>query len=70
MARAAARPDRGRQAPELLVATPTEGLAEVFYGLGEALTGEGGIGIGVVYLQIALYLTPELPFALATLANA
>ena len=55
---------------DLLVATPTEGLSEAFYGLGEALAGEGGISVGAVYLQFALYLTPAQPFALATLASA
>ncbi len=54
----------------LLVSTPSEGLAEVFYGLGESLIGEGAIGVGVVYLQMALYLEPQHPFALAALANA
>jgi len=58
------------QRPELLVTTPTQGLAEVFYGLGEALTGEGGTSVGAIYLQLALYVVPEFPFALATLANA
>lgn len=56
--------------PSLLITTPRQGLAEVFYGLGEALTGEGGVSIGVLYLQMALYLDPEQPFALAALANA
>jgi tetratricopeptide (TPR) repeat protein len=56
--------------PSLLIATPTEGMAEAFYGLGEALAGEGGVSVGTVYLQFALYLTPEFPFALASLANA
>ncbi|MEO1206924.1 MAG: tetratricopeptide repeat protein [Pseudomonadota bacterium] len=54
----------------LLVKTPSEGLAEVFYGLGEALTGEGGVSIGLLYLQMALYLEPDQSFALAALANA
>ncbi|OYX99227.1 MAG: hypothetical protein B7Y80_12000 [Hyphomicrobium sp. 32-62-53] len=54
----------------LLVSTPSEGLAEVFYGLGESLIGEGAIGVGIVYLQMALYLEPQHPFALAALANA
>jgi tetratricopeptide (TPR) repeat protein len=54
----------------LLVSTPAEGLAEVFYGLGESLIGEGAVGVGIVYLQMALYLVPEHPFALAALANA
>jgi tetratricopeptide (TPR) repeat protein len=53
----------------LLVATPGQGLAEIFYGLGEALASEGGISVGAVYLQMALYLEPESPFALAALAN-
>ncbi len=56
--------------PGLLITTPTEGMAEAFYGLGEALAGEGGVSVGAVYLQFALYLTPEFPFALASLANA
>lgn len=55
---------------DLLIATPRQGLAEVFYGLGEALTGEGGVSIGVLYLQMALFLEPKQPFALAALANA
>jgi tetratricopeptide (TPR) repeat protein len=53
----------------MLIEAPVDGLAEVFYGLGEALTGEGGIGIGAIYLQMALYLRPDFPFALAALAN-
>ncbi|MEQ8824771.1 MAG: tetratricopeptide repeat protein [Filomicrobium sp.] len=55
---------------DLLVRNPNEGMAEVFYGLGEALTGEGGVSIGVLYLQMALYLEPRHPFALAALASA
>ena len=42
----------------------------MFYGLGEALTGEGGVNVGVLYLQMALYLEPDHDFALAALANA
>ena len=62
------RLEAGETVP-LLVNTVEEGLAEVFYGLGEALTGEGGISIGALYLQMALYLRPDFPFALAALAN-
>src|SRR5262249_47828850 len=56
--------------PDLLVSTPVQGLAEVFYGLGEALSGEAGVSVGAIYLQFAIYLVPDFPFALATLANA
>ena len=70
MARALEAEVDAGQRPDLLVSTPSQGLAEVFYGLGEALTGEGGTSVGAIYLQLALYVIPEFPFALATLANA
>jgi tetratricopeptide (TPR) repeat protein len=53
-----------------LVTTPAEGMAEVFYGLGELLTNEGGVGMGILYLQMALYIKPDHVFALVALANA
>ena len=53
-----------------LVGNANEGLAEVLYGLGEALAGEGGVGVGIIYLHMALYLEPRHPFALAALASA
>jgi tetratricopeptide (TPR) repeat protein len=59
-----------KEKPPLLVETPTDGLAEVFYGLGEALTGEGGVSLGTIYLQLALDAKPDHAFALAALANA
>jgi len=61
--------EAGRK-PELLITTPKQGLSEVYYGLGEALTGEGGVAVGAVYLQLALFLEPDHPFALATLGTA
>jgi tetratricopeptide (TPR) repeat protein len=54
----------------LLITTPAEGMAEVFYGLGEALTSEGGLSMGILYLQLALYAKPDHAFALAALASA
>ena len=43
----AAGADRGRRARRTCSSPrPTEGLAEAFYGLGEALTGEGGVSVG------------------------
>ncbi|HWB45164.1 MAG TPA: tetratricopeptide repeat protein [Hyphomicrobiaceae bacterium] len=55
--------------PPLLISTVNDGLAEVFYDLGEALSGEGGVSVGIIYLQFSLYLAPTQPFALAALAN-
>jgi tetratricopeptide (TPR) repeat protein len=49
--------------PSLLVTKPTQGLAEVFYAIGDALTGEDSTEIGLVYLRIALYLKPDFPLA-------
>ena len=53
-----------------MVANPTEGLAEVFYGIGDALAGEGGLDMGIIFLQFALYLEPDFPLAHAALAEA
>jgi tetratricopeptide (TPR) repeat protein len=58
------------ETPGLLAATPTDGLAEVFYGIGDALAGEGGLDMGIVFLQFALYLKPDFPLAYVALAEA
>src|SRR5262245_47593069 len=56
--------------PPLLVANPTEGLSEAFYGIGDALAGEGGLDMGIIFLQFALYLEPDFPLAQVALAEA
>ncbi len=53
----------------LLIDSPQEGAAEVLYGLGAALGRRGGQDLGLVYLQLALYLTPSHPLALLSLAD-
>ncbi len=53
-----------------IVMNASEGMAEVFYGLGEALIGEGAVAVGVLYMQMALYVEPTHQFALAALASA
>ena len=45
------------------------GAAEVLYGLGAALGRRGGEDLGLVYLQLALYLAPSKPLALLSLAD-
>jgi tetratricopeptide (TPR) repeat protein len=52
-----------------LVDTPQAGAAEALYGLGAALGRRGGEDLGLVYLQLALYLAPNQPLALLSLAD-
>jgi tetratricopeptide (TPR) repeat protein len=58
----------GKKLP-LMVDTPQAGAAEVLYGLGAALGRRGGEDLGLVYLQLALYLVPSHPLALLSLGD-
>jgi tetratricopeptide (TPR) repeat protein len=58
----------GKKLP-LLVETPQSGAAEVLYGLGSALGRRGGEDLGLIYLQLALYLVPSHPLALLSLGD-
>lgn len=49
--------------PERLVRDPAEGLAEVLYGIGDALSSEGGAELGMIYLQLAVLLKPDFDLA-------
>jgi Flp pilus assembly protein TadD len=69
MVRALQRQLQGTEVVRLLIESPEQGYSEVFYGLGEALAGEGGVSLATVYLQMSLMLRPQSPFALAALAN-
>jgi tetratricopeptide (TPR) repeat protein len=59
---------RGEKLP-LLVTTPQAGGAEALYGLGASLGRRGGEDLGLVYLQLSLYLAPGHPLALLSLAD-
>jgi tetratricopeptide (TPR) repeat protein len=52
-----------------MVRTTAAGAAEVLFGLGAALGRQGGEDIGQIYLQLAIYLDPEHPLALLSLAD-
>lgn len=69
VARALVEQLKGQERTPLLVQTAADGLSEVFYGLGEALAAEGGVSVGAIYLQMAIYLKEDQPFALSALAS-
>jgi len=52
-----------------LVDSPQAGAAEVLYGLGSVLGRRGGEDLGLIYLQLALYLVPSHPLALLSLGD-
>src|SRR5262249_39229928 len=60
--------DKGKQLPPM-VDSAQSGAAELLYGLGAALGRRGGQDLGLVYLQLALYLAPNQPLALLSLAD-
>ena len=52
-----------------LVPNAQAGAAEALYGLGASLGRRGGEDLGLVYLQLSLYLAPNHPLALLSLAD-
>jgi tetratricopeptide (TPR) repeat protein len=58
----------GKKLP-ILVDSAQAGAAEVLYGLGAALGRRGGEDLGLIYLQLALYLAPSHQLALLSLAD-
>ncbi len=58
----------GEKLPSL-VSTAQAGAAEALYGLGASLGRRGGEDLGLVYLQLSLYLAPAHPLALLSLAD-
>jgi tetratricopeptide (TPR) repeat protein len=58
----------GKKLPPL-VDSPQAGAAEALYGIGSALTHRNAEDLALVYLQLALYLAPNHPMALLSLAD-
>ena len=59
---------RGEKLPPL-VQSAQAGAAEALYGLGASLGRRGGEDLGLVYLQLSLYLEPNHALALLSLAD-
>jgi tetratricopeptide (TPR) repeat protein len=59
---------KGEKLPPL-VGSAQSGAAEALYGLGASLGRRGGEDLGLVYLQLSLYLQPDHPLALLSLAD-
>jgi tetratricopeptide (TPR) repeat protein len=59
---------RGEKLP-VLVPSAQAGAAEALYGLGASLGRRGGEDLGLVYLQLSLYLEPNHSLALLSLAD-
>ncbi len=57
-------------APGLMVTNAKQGIAEIFYGIGEALTTDSAGGdLALSYLQLALMVNPDFSVARYTLAE-
>jgi tetratricopeptide (TPR) repeat protein len=60
--------EAGKKLPPI-ADSPQAGAAEALYGIGSTLTRRGGEDLALVYLQLALYLVPNHPMALLSLAD-
>lgn len=56
-------------APEPLIASSTEGMSEVLFGLGAAIRRDGSEGFSKLYLQLSLAAKPQNDVALIQLAS-
>jgi tetratricopeptide (TPR) repeat protein len=55
--------------PPPIVKTAQDGAAEVLYGIGSALGSDNGEEYAAVYLRLGLYLAPQKPLAILSLAD-
>jgi tetratricopeptide (TPR) repeat protein len=53
----------------MLIRSPQSGSAEVLYGLGSALSRQGGEDLALIYLQLARWLDPQHDLAILSLAD-
>ena len=65
---AIARIKRGRSVPQIVNSAATGG-GEVLYGIGASFGRRGGQDLGLLYLQLGIYLSPNHALALLSLAD-
>ncbi len=66
--RGLARLDAGQE-PERLVETPAQGASEALFGIAASLTDQTGADIAILYLQLALGMSPHFDLAKIVLAD-
>ncbi len=55
--------------PQLLIQTPQEGAAEALFGIAASLTDRSSADVAILYLRLALFLSPHLDLAKIVLAD-
>lgn len=60
---------KGRKRVAPLVGSAQDGVAEALFGIAASLTGERSADVSILYLQMALYLRPDLDLAQILLAD-
>jgi tetratricopeptide (TPR) repeat protein len=60
--------ERGRPVRQI-AGSAAEGAAEVLYGIGSSFGRRGGEDLGLIYLQLAIHLSPQHSLALLSLAD-
>ncbi len=55
--------------PERLIARPEDGAAEALFGIAASLTDNASADVAILYLRLALYLSPRLDLAKIVLAD-
>jgi len=65
-----ANPDNDLQPEMVVIHTPKDGIAEVLFSMGNIMHAAGVVQDGIVYLQLALYLKPDLNVASLSLGDA
>jgi tetratricopeptide (TPR) repeat protein len=65
---AIARVKRGQPVPQIAT-SPATGAAEALYGIGASFGRRGGEDLGLIYLQLAIHLSPSHALALLSLAD-